>query len=135
MIFRVPAIKNGAFIREGRANINPTNSGLMAAPVCACGYLCQEFVSNATHSSKVFGTGRFWLQFLTQLQNVVVDRAGTRIKAVSPNFIEKFIPRDQWVKFSELDSGINEPGKYWWRHEELTPLGVLGSGRLGGYRF
>src|SRR5882762_4486619 len=39
-----------------------------------------------------------------------------------------------WVKFSELDSGINESGKYCWRHEELTPLGVIGSGRLGGYR-
>ncbi len=33
MIFSVPAIKNGALIREGRANMNPTNNGLTAAPV------------------------------------------------------------------------------------------------------
>src|SRR5712675_3619806 len=33
MIFSVPALKNGALIREGRANIHPTNNGLMAAPV------------------------------------------------------------------------------------------------------
>ena len=33
MIFSVPAMKNGALIRDGRANINPTNSGLIAAPV------------------------------------------------------------------------------------------------------
>src|SRR5436309_3641454 len=26
-------MKNGTFIQEGRANINPTNKGLMAAPV------------------------------------------------------------------------------------------------------
>src|SRR6202163_3016680 len=26
-------MKNGALIREGRANINPTNNGLIAAPV------------------------------------------------------------------------------------------------------
>jgi len=33
MIFSVPAMKNGALIRDGRANINPTNNGLIAAPV------------------------------------------------------------------------------------------------------
>src|SRR6266404_4990765 len=33
MILSVPAMKNGVLIRDGRANINPTNNGLMAAPV------------------------------------------------------------------------------------------------------
>jgi hypothetical protein len=46
------------------------------------------------HRSKVPGKGRFWLQFLAQAQNVVVDRASTRITLVSPDFIEKFIPGD-----------------------------------------
>ncbi len=41
----------------------------------ACGSLRQELISHTPHRSKVFGAGRFWLQFLAQLQNVVVDRA------------------------------------------------------------
>jgi hypothetical protein len=32
-IFSVPAMKNGRLIRLGRANMKPTNSGLMAAPI------------------------------------------------------------------------------------------------------
>src|SRR5436309_476015 len=33
MIFSVPAIRNGTFIRDGRANRNPAKSGAIAAPV------------------------------------------------------------------------------------------------------
>ena len=33
MIFSVPAMKNGTLTHEGRANINPANKGLIAAPI------------------------------------------------------------------------------------------------------
>ena len=32
-IFNDPAMKNGQLTRAGRANMNPTNKGLMAAPI------------------------------------------------------------------------------------------------------
>jgi hypothetical protein len=56
--------------------------------------------------------GRIWLEFLTQSQNVVIDRAGAGIVFKAPDLIQEFIPgdhpprtRDKEPENFELQSG------------------------------
>ena len=54
-----------------------------------------ESVTNAVHGFEVNGMGRVWLEFLTQPQNAVIDRAGAGIVFKAPDLIQEFVPRDR----------------------------------------
>src|ERR1700757_2204275 len=45
-----------------------------------------EFVTHPAHGLEVNRIGRIGLEFLTQLQNVIVDRTSARIVVVAPYF-------------------------------------------------
>src|SRR5262252_33468 len=56
--------------------------------------LWQKFVAGPVNCYEVLGLRRFSFEFLTQPQNMVVDRAGARIVFVAPHFIEQFVARN-----------------------------------------
>src|SRR5215469_7604180 len=53
-----------------------------------------ELVACSVHSPEVNWLSRIFLQFLSQLQNMIVYSAGGRIVLISPNLIQKFFARD-----------------------------------------
>src|SRR5215472_684710 len=61
--------------------------------------LWQKFVAGTVNCYEVLGLRRFSFEFLTQPQNMVVDRAGARIVFVTPHFIEQFVARNHssWI--------------------------------------
>jgi hypothetical protein len=73
-----------------------------------------EFVTNTMHGLEVNGTGRIWLEFLAQPQNVVINRASAGIIFKAPDLIQEFVPgdhpprtRDKEPENFELKSGEN----------------------------
>jgi hypothetical protein len=58
-------------------------------------------------SLEMNGTGGIRLEFLTQPQNVVIDRAGGGIVLETPDLVQQFIPR-----YHSARAGYKEPEEF-----------------------
>src|SRR5215469_15860882 len=67
--------------------------GALASEMLVCGVIrsWDKFVSCAVDGEEMLRIGWIALQLLSQLENLIVDRARRRITVVSPDLVQKFI--------------------------------------------